>query len=53
MLNLKGHEAMYRSHILGPYDVILQRAAAALFAIVMTAASVATLTTTALAPLVA
>ena len=42
---------MYRGHLFRPYDSLLQRAAAALFAIVMTAASVATLTTTALAPL--
>ena len=44
---------MNRRQFFRPYDAVLQRAAAALFAIVLTAASVATLTTTALAPLAA
>lgn len=44
---------MNQSHLLGTTDAILQHAAAALFAIVMTAASVATLAVPALAPLAA
>ncbi len=44
---------MHQSQIFGTTDAILQHAAAALFAIVMTAASVATLTVPTLAPLAA
>ena len=44
---------MYRSQYLGTYEFVLPRAAAALFAIVMTAASIATLTVPALAPFAA
>ncbi len=44
---------MYQSQFFGAYGSLLQHAAAALFAIVMTAASMATLAAPAISPLTA